>query len=124
MSGPHLNLLVVYSPDVDRAKAFYELLGLRFQREQHGRGPVHFAAPLGELVLEIYPLSDGAVAGQLRLGFDVRNIEPLLETLLAAGGKLVSEIQDLPRGRVAVIADPDGRKLELVEPRGRQHCCG
>ena len=23
MSGPHLNLLVVYSPDIERAKAFY-----------------------------------------------------------------------------------------------------
>ena len=116
---------MLYSADIERTLAFYALLGLTFEREQHGRGPMHYAAPLGDMVLEIYPLAAGAIAsGPLRLGFDVKQIEPLAEALIDAGGRVMSELQDLPLGRVIVVSDPDGRKMELVEPRGKKHCCG
>ena len=55
MQSVALNLVVLRSSDLLRAAGFYELLGIRFQREQHGTGPEHLAAQLGPAVLEIYP---------------------------------------------------------------------
>ncbi len=121
-----LNLVVLYSPDIERLRAFYALLGLEFEREQHGRGPEHYAAELGEAVLEIYPQADtspGDVSA-VRLGFDVAWIDAVLDPLLSAGGTLVTAPQETQRGIVAVVRDPDGRKVELVEARPRRRCCG
>jgi len=49
MTSPRLNLLVIRSEEPARAIGFYELLGLRFQEEQHGKGTVHWGAEFGSL---------------------------------------------------------------------------
>ena len=49
-----LNLLVLRSSRVEELRWFYSALGARFEREQHGNGPIHHAAILGDdLVLEM-----------------------------------------------------------------------
>src|ERR1019366_2289596 len=58
-STPTLSLLVVQSADVEAAKDFYSDLGLSFVEEKHGKGPVHWSATAGALVLEIYPCQVG-----------------------------------------------------------------
>ena len=126
MSNVRLNLVVLYSPDIERLRAFYTLLGLEFDREQHGRGPEHFSADVDGLTLEIYPqqAADVADVSAVRLGFDVPYLDAMLEALLGGGGQLVTPPAETQQGMVAVIRDPDGRKLELVEPRSRRRCCG
>ena len=52
---PRLNLIVLRSPEPVKSVAFYQLLGIGFEQEQHGTGPVHWAAETGSVVLEIYP---------------------------------------------------------------------
>ncbi|WP_166831598.1 hypothetical protein [Thalassoroseus pseudoceratinae] len=42
MTAPRLNLLVIRSEDPAQTVGFYELLGLRFQEEQHSSGPCAF----------------------------------------------------------------------------------
>lgn len=126
MSNVRLNLIVLYSPDIERLRAFYTVLGLEFEREQHGRGPEHYAADVAGTVLEIYPLlgQEAGDVGALRLGFDVAWIDALLEPLVDAGGQVVAPPDETQRGIVAVVRDPDGRKVELVEARPRRRCCG
>jgi hypothetical protein len=49
-------VMVIYAADINKAKAFLEATtGLKFTREQHGKGPVHWAAEGNGRVLEIYP---------------------------------------------------------------------
>jgi hypothetical protein len=55
MTSPRLNLIVIRSLDAVRLVAFYRMLGISFVEEQHGNGPVHWAADLDGLVLEVYP---------------------------------------------------------------------
>lgn len=125
MNQPQLQLVVIYSTQLETIRAFYELLGMTFARERHGRGPEHFAAQLGELVFEIYPASaDNPPANSVRLGFSVASLDRLVETLVDGGGKLITEPLDSPWGRRAVVADPEGRRLELAEARRPKHCCG
>ena len=68
--------IIIYAQNIDVTRVFYEdNMGLTFKREKHGRGVEHYAAYVGDTVLEIYPAGsvytqDGPLAGQVRLGFD------------------------------------------------------
>lgn len=117
MAEPRLNLVVLRSPDVPRLVTFYEALGLRFVKEQHGNGPEHFSATAGGVVLEIYPNDAATHAESQRLGFAVDAIEPLLEAITARGGKVVTPPKQSVWDVRAVIADPDGRRIELTVDR-------
>lgn len=107
-----LNLLVLRTPKLEALKRFYSALGLRFNREQHGNGPEHYAATLtNDLVLELYPCLDGTVPDPgLRLGLSVDDISETLRIL---------EQPITPRqtqwGLRALVRDPDGRTVELVQ---------
>ncbi|CAL9589080.1 hypothetical protein SUDANB121_05218 [Nocardiopsis dassonvillei] len=93
------SLVVVFTPDPDACRAFYEGLGLRFVRERHGSGPEHHAAVLaGGLVLELYPATEKRTTGALRLGFAVpaRRTDPAL-----APGRYT-------------FTDPDGRPVDVL----------
>jgi len=110
----NLSLLVLKTHDVGRLTQFYRQLGIDFEVEQHGKGPVHFAARLGELVLEIYPLGEQqTVDTTTRVGFAVPQLRDLCARLNSAGVSIVTPPKDSPWGWRAVVRDPDGRAVEL-----------
>ncbi len=115
MAAPRLNLIVVRSSDLSRAEAFYGALGIAFSREKHGNGPEHLAAVLGEVVFEIYPGRDEASTRDVRVGFRVASLEEVLAMVNANGGEIVSAPQQTQWGVQAVVADPDGRRVELLQ---------
>jgi len=116
MPSAELNLVVLRSTDLDGAARFYGALGISFQRERHGTGPEHLAGKLGGgVVFEIYPQGDGEGTLKTRIGFAVDSISELLPALKAAGGSVVSPPQDSPWGLRAVVADPDGHRVELSQ---------
>jgi len=116
---PLLNLIVVRSADLDRAERFYRALGLHFERHRHGTGPEHLAAQphAGGYVFEIYPASAkaGSTTG-VRIGFSMDAVDVYLDQLVEAGGTIVQAPVDSEWGRRAVVADPDGHRVELVTP--------
>lgn len=115
---PLLNLVVIRSADLDRSERFYRVLGLRFERHRHGSGPEHLAAQPhdGGYVFEIYPASakSGSTAG-VRIGFQVGVVDSFLDPLVEAGGTIIQAAADSEWGRRAVVADPDGHRVELVQ---------
>jgi lactoylglutathione lyase len=116
INSTRLSLLVLKTHDVERLVTFYGLLGLAFDAEQHGKGPIHFAAQLGELVLEIYPLDQRqAVDVTTRVGFAVSALAEQLAKLEAAGVAIVSPLRQSSWGLRAVVRDPDGRAVELSQ---------
>ena len=111
-----LNLLVIRSLEPKRTVAFYELLGIAFQEEQHGKGPIHWAAELEGVVLEVYPAKSAEEVGQTsRLGFKVEAISEVVIGIVEAEGTIVSEPKQSPWGLRAVVRDPDNRTVELVQ---------
>jgi lactoylglutathione lyase len=114
---PLLNLVVIRSADLDRAERFYRVLGLHFERHRHGTGPEHLAAQPyeGGYVFEVYPASvkAGSTTG-VRIGFSVDAVDVYLDQLVEAGGTIVQAPADSEWGRRAVVADPDGHRVELV----------
>ncbi|MFI6697908.1 VOC family protein [Streptomyces sp. NPDC050509] len=91
-----IDLLVIYSDELDACRAFYAGLGLTFAKERHGAGPEHYAAELDGTIFELYPSSARRPAtGSLRLGL----------TLPAGAGATP--------GR-HTLTDPDGRTVVLT----------
>ena len=114
MTAITIHLLMIRAADVEKAVAFYRGLGLAFELERHGNGPVHYAAHCDGIVFEIYPARAGEAATRsMRLGFCVPDVVASTNALLAAGGTL----QNGP-GRVgsdgAVVIDPEGNRVELA----------
>ncbi|MEX2213706.1 MAG: VOC family protein [Phycisphaeraceae bacterium] len=115
MPDPRLNLVVIRSPDIDRAVEFYRALGLEFKKHAHGTGPQHYACEWSAFVLELYPLPDGAVPTTgTRIGFAVNSVDETVAKLVAIGGTIISPPADSPWGRRAVVADFDGHRVELT----------
>lgn len=111
-----LNLVVLRSSDMERAADFYGCLGLRFTRHRHGKGPEHFAAETAGGVFEIYPFAPGGASTLgTRIGFRVASLDEAISALRDFPQAVISPAGDSPWGRRAVVADPDGHRVELVE---------
>lgn len=113
--GPSLSLVVIRASDIARSAQFYSALGITFQCEHHPRGPEHYAATFGEMVFEIYPASERYPVTNTRLGFAVDSIDTVLNIWRSAGAEMLSEPTESPWGLRAVVADPDGHRVELVQ---------
>jgi catechol 2,3-dioxygenase-like lactoylglutathione lyase family enzyme len=109
-----LNLLVLRSANMLRARAFYELLGLHFTTHAHGSGPEHYAHEDECGVFEIYPANTSTSVEMTGLGFEVSN----LETVHASMNEFQPKpIRDEAWGRTFVVRDPDGRRVEIKQRR-------
>jgi predicted enzyme related to lactoylglutathione lyase len=98
----------------------YRALGLNFKEEQHGSGPIHHSCDLGGTILEIYPGTEGGdpdrrASGATSLGFRVPSVDGTLSTLEKIGVSVIVRPKDSEWGRRAVIADPDGRAVEISQ---------
>lgn len=103
-----LNIIVIRVKDLEISKRFYETLGINFAYEQH------LCAVLEWIVFEIYPRSNNVDTSEIRLGFRVASVDQTIEELQAIETVIVSSPKDSQWGRRAVVIDPDGYKIELV----------
>jgi lactoylglutathione lyase len=111
-----IRLLVIRTNDPKRLADFYSLLGLTFDYHKHNSSPMHYSTTIGSLVLEIYPLTKNQteIDKNLRLGFAINNFEETLK-LLNNNDITFSEPTLTDFGFLTIIADPDGRKIELYK---------
>lgn len=113
----HLKLLVLRTADTQQLADFYSQLGLVFDYHQHGNSPFHYSANIGPTVLEIYPLtkSQHEPDKTLRLGFSIHNFEETILALKQAATHFTLEPTQTEFGFMAIVSDPDGRKVELYK---------
>lgn len=116
MTNIQFNLIVIRSVDLDRSTSFYQKLGLTFVKHRHGNGLEHFSSTLNGVTFEIYPQTPKAeTTVGTRLGFQVMDLESLMMTLSQANAQILMQPIDSEWGRRAVIADPDGHRIELTQ---------
>jgi len=106
-----LNLLVLRCKSIERSKSFFELFGMAFVKEQHGNGPEHYSATDETGVFELYP-AEAAGTDQTGLGFTTGDLDGL-HMLLRRNQFAPREIRDTELGRMFVVRDPDGRRIEV-----------
>ena len=92
---PVANLLVIRSPDIDRAMTFYAQMGMLFDRHAHGSGPQHYASNICGFVFEIYPQRNADdVTTNTRLGFNVDDVDGVISLLRQIDATIVTEPTD------------------------------
>ncbi len=112
---PTLSLVVIRVSDITRSVEAYSVLGITFQQEQHGNGPVHYSGSAGATIFEIYPATERSPVTSCRLGFSVACIEDVIAKWRESGGEIIVERTESPWRPRAVVADPDGHKIELTQ---------
>jgi lactoylglutathione lyase len=114
MAVVELSLLVLKTRQVEALRKVYGTLGIDLVEERHGKGPVHYAGRVGDLVFEIYPLPEDetVVDTTTRLGFVVSSLTTVLKALEKLGTTIVTKPSATER---AIVRDPDGRAVELHE---------
>jgi len=108
-----LNLLVVRSTIPVELAAWYANFGLAFDYHRHGNGPMHYGADVNGITLKIYPLKRSQTEADLTLrsGFEVAD----LDAVLLGVDDVVSTPAQSEWGYRAVVADPEGRRVQLTE---------
>lgn len=112
-----IRLLVLRTSDTKQLTEFFGLLGFSFDYHKHGNSPYHFSVTIGPTVLEIYPLAKGQTEADknLRLGFDIEYFDSVIEQLKILEVPFSMEPTQTEFGYMAVVVDPDGRKIELYK---------
>ena len=116
MDNLELNLVVLRSGDIKKASEFYARLGLKFKLHRHESGPEHYSAEWPGGVFELYPqTSEGPSTMGTRIGFAVTSVDMAVAALGDYPSAVVSHPKDSEWGLRAVIKDPDGHRIELVQ---------
>jgi lactoylglutathione lyase len=107
-----IKLLVLRTSETKKLVDFYSLLGLTFEYHKHEN-----SATLGQTVFEIYPLANKQTEADknLRLGFSIDNFDTVVLKLKALQVLFLSGPAQTDFGFMAVIVDPDERKIELYK---------
>jgi lactoylglutathione lyase len=117
--------LVLFAAEIDKTAEFYRAIGLEFEHEDHGEGPVHFAVELAGVHFAIYPTEQSGrapargAAGSSFPGFYVADLDEVTESLRRTGARVLTDHQQMPWGCRVVVEDPDGRAIEVND---RAHC--
>jgi predicted enzyme related to lactoylglutathione lyase len=92
-------------------------LGLTFDYHKHGNSPFHYSATIGQTILEIYPLAKNQPEPDknLRLGFGIDSFDETINKLKESRVPFLSEPIQTDFGFMAIISDPDERKIELYK---------
>ncbi|MFE1521409.1 glyoxalase/bleomycin resistance/dioxygenase family protein [[Kitasatospora] papulosa] len=101
MSDPsciRASLLVLYTPQLEECRDFYNTLGLHFTAEQHGQEPREYAAVLADgTIFELRHAHPGRETGALRIGLTITG---------------ASTTPPLTPGE-HLLTDPDGRTITI-----------
>lgn len=112
-----IRLIVLWTGDIKKLADFHSLFGLTFNYHKHRNSPFHYSASIGQAVLEIYPLTKSQTEADknLRLGFSIDNFEQTVLTLKKLQIPFSLEPTQTGFGFMAIISDPDERKIELYK---------
>jgi predicted enzyme related to lactoylglutathione lyase len=97
-------------PDLDE--------GLRFYRDQLGHQLLWRNDTIGQAGL-LLPDSTTEIVLSTEVGYAptwlVPSLDEALDRITAAGGRVVDQPRTIPVGRLAVVADPFGNRLALID---------
>lgn len=109
--------------NMDRSKAFYrEVTGMSLRDQNEGPNPMaifNVQDPQTGVAGHLYPGVPSQGSGPtVHLSIE-GDLESALDRVRASGGKVVSEVIEIPAGRFAYCEDPDGNSIGLfVTPSG------
>ncbi len=112
-----LRSLVIATAQIKDVLRFYESLGLSFQIKKVSLGTEYFWTMANGL--EIAFLEKASVPKEMQpqymLSFRVKDIDVKFQQLVAGDFTGILDPTDFEEGRKAILLDPDGRSVEIIE---------
>ncbi len=110
-----LKLLVIRTDKLPEVVDFYTQLGFIFEYHRHEKGVFHYSTDISGTIFEIYPLLKSQKTPDIstRIGFSIFNFEEIInsiESQIFESTPIATEW-----GIMAVLKDPDGRKVEIYK---------
>ena len=120
MENISVESVVIYSPDIEKTREFYEMLGFSFEKSSDWTS-YHYHATLGGNISFRLHMSKEPRSSSTTLGFRVSDVPAILRKLHTAGAKILRPAgpmairTEFAERRYAEIQDPDGRVVVLYE---------
>jgi lactoylglutathione lyase len=123
MSDPHVTgvgAVIFFAADLEATVNFYRAIGVALEIEDHGDGHRHHAADVGGIHLAIFEGGEarpetGRRNGGDFVGLTVSSLTNSLEAARQLGAEVAEEPTDYHWGTRAIVVDPDGRSVEMIE---------
>lgn len=112
----NVSSLMLYALDVTATSEFYRIIGIDLTLAPSGR----VIGDVSGCRVAIVPAPSGDAAmtgagGTTMPGFEVPSVDAVVGAVIAGGGRVLRQAETLDWGRRAVLSDPDGRAVEVVE---------
>lgn len=117
LMGARMSAVFILTRDLEAMTAFYrDVLGLRLAYGEAGQFSFFETSP-GGVQIALYPgrRAEAPAEPYWFTVLDVTDIERVAASLRASG-VAVSAIEDVPFGRAAQFADPEGNRIEIHQP--------
>ena len=115
---PQLTSIIINTGRAEAMLQFYGRLGLEFVKKQVSKGGECHKAFIGPVELTLYTVkaTAGSRAPDMQLTFQINNLNDVVADLVKiADVQCLMDPTLLPDGNKAILLDPDGRAVELVE---------
>lgn len=115
---PLLTSIIINTGHPEAMLQFYTRLGLEFECKQISKGGQCHKAFIGPVELTLYTVKEtaGRKSPDLQLTLRIANLDATVEDLNRIDGvQCLMDPTLLPDGKKAILLDPDGRAIELVE---------
>ena len=115
---PLLSSIVINTVHVSEMLQFYGCLGLQFREKAISKGGKCHQSFIGPVELTLFESPSGypRMAPDVQLTFQIKKIDELVSRLTAISGvQCLMDPTLLPDGKKAILLDPDGRAVELIE---------
>ena len=113
-----LGLLVIRSRNMHRLAEFYTAIGMQLQKHSHPPCGEHYSSVDGGCVFEICQLKqDESPTTNVFFGLNVTELDDALMAVMSENGQVIREPQVSDWGTSAVVRDPEGHRVLLVQQR-------
>ena len=110
--------LQLNTPDLETLCQFFQCLGAQLKEVKVKKGSSYFMADMGPFDLKIFsiPQRQRSSTPDLSLRVQVQEIEKVVAELkkMSQVG-IIMDVEFLNEGKTALVSDPDGRLIELLE---------
>ena len=116
VAGMKVASLMLYAINVEATARFYRSIGVDLGEVSGGRA----VGDVDGCRIAIVSATSGdaagpGVGGTSMPGFEVDDVDAVVVEIRAAGRRILREPELLDWGRRAVVSDPDGRAVELIQ---------
>ena len=97
---------------------FYKTLGLPLESKQVTLGSEIYRAQMGAIELTLFGIrsKEKSLTPPIQLGFIVKDVAAIISKLSEVPNVTVMmEPTDMPDGKKAIVLDPDGHSVELIQ---------